>query len=33
LALPFYTSMTEREVDIVCQTLELMLTRGSFTDR
>ena len=33
LALPFYTSMTEREVDIVCQTLELMLTRGSFTNR
>ena len=32
LALPFYTSMTEREVDIVCQTLELMLTRGTFSD-
>lgn len=32
LALPFYTSMTEREVDIVCQTLELMLTRSTFAD-
>ncbi|HIB20263.1 MAG TPA: DegT/DnrJ/EryC1/StrS family aminotransferase [Rhodospirillales bacterium] len=32
LALPFYTSMTRREVDIVCQTLELMLKRGTFSE-
>ncbi len=32
IALPFYTSMTKREVDIVSQTLELMLTRGIFCD-
>ncbi|MAI66495.1 MAG: hypothetical protein CMJ26_01290 [Phycisphaerae bacterium] len=32
IALPFYTSMTQREVDIVGQTLELMLTRGTFAD-
>jgi len=32
IALPFYTSMTHREVSIVCQTLELMLTRGTFSD-
>ena len=32
IALPFYTSMTKREVDIVCQTLGLMLTRGTFAD-
>ena len=31
IALPFYTNMTKREVDIVCQTLELMLARGTFT--
>jgi perosamine synthetase len=31
IALPFYTSMTQNEVDIVSQTLELMLTRGSFS--
>ena len=31
IALPFYTSMTKREVDIVSQTLELMLARGTFT--
>jgi perosamine synthetase len=31
LALPFFTSMTRREVEIVCQTLELMLTRGTFS--
>ncbi|HJN71880.1 MAG: DegT/DnrJ/EryC1/StrS family aminotransferase [Phycisphaerae bacterium] len=30
LALPFFTSMTKREVDIVCQTLELMMTRSTF---
>ncbi len=32
IALPFYTSMTKREVDIVSQTLELMLARGSFLE-
>jgi perosamine synthetase len=32
LALPFFTTMTKREVEIVCQTLELMLTRGTFSD-
>ena len=32
VALPFYTTMSKREVEIVCQTLELMLTRGTFTD-
>jgi len=32
VALPFYTSMTQREVDIVSQTLELMLTRRSFSE-
>jgi perosamine synthetase len=32
LALPFYTTMTKREVDIVCQTLELMLNRGTFSE-
>lgn len=32
IALPFYTKMTQREVDIVGQTLELMLTRGTFLD-
>lgn len=31
LALPFFPSMTEREVDLVCQTLEIMLKRLSFT--
>lgn len=32
IALPFYTSMTKREVEIVCQTLELMLTRETFSE-
>ena len=32
VALPFFTSMTKREVEIVCQTLELMLTRGTFLE-
>ena len=27
LALPFYNSLTEREIDLVCQSLELMLSR------
>ena len=29
LALPFFTSMTKREVDVVCQTLELMMNRST----
>ena len=33
VALPFFTTMTKREVEIVCQTLELMLARGTFSDR
>ncbi len=32
IALPFYTTMTHREVSIVCQTLELMLTRSTLSD-
>ena len=32
IALPFYTLMTRREVDIVCQTLELMITRSALLD-
>ena len=32
IALPFYTLMTRREVDIVCQTLELMIARSTLTD-
>ncbi len=30
IALPFFTRLTEREVDLVCQTLELMMTRIAF---
>ena len=30
IALPFHSSLTEREVDLVCQTLELMMQRTSF---
>ncbi len=30
LALPFFTRLTEREIDLVCQTLELMMTRITF---
>ncbi len=30
LALPFFTRLTPREVDLVCQTLELMMTRVTF---
>ncbi len=30
IALPFFSRMTEREVDLVCQTLELMMTRVRF---
>ena len=32
IALPFYTSMAERDVDIVCQTLDLMFTRITFAN-
>ena len=32
IALPFFTSMSKREVEIVCQTLELMMTRSKFRD-
>jgi perosamine synthetase len=32
LALPFFTSLTKREIDIVCQTLELMMTRSTFAE-
>ncbi|MHC4774812.1 MAG: DegT/DnrJ/EryC1/StrS family aminotransferase [Planctomycetota bacterium] len=31
VALPFFTRLTEREVDLVCQTLELMITRVTFS--
>ena len=30
IALPFFTQLTDRDVDIVCQTLELMMTRATF---
>jgi perosamine synthetase len=30
LALPFFTRLTDREIDLVCQTLELMITRVTF---
>ncbi len=30
VALPFFTRLTDREVDLVCQTLELMMTRITF---
>jgi perosamine synthetase len=30
LALPFFTRLTEREIDLVCQTLELMMKRITF---
>jgi perosamine synthetase len=29
VALPFFTRLTNREVDLVCQTLELMMTRAT----
>lgn len=32
LALPFFTSMTNREVEIICQTLELMMARSTFAE-
>jgi perosamine synthetase len=31
LALPFFTRLTDREIDLVCQTLELMMTRATFS--
>jgi perosamine synthetase len=31
IALPMFTRLTEREIDLVCQTLEVMLQRASFT--
>jgi perosamine synthetase len=31
IALPFFPSITEREVDLVCQTLEVMMTRSVFS--
>jgi len=30
IALPFYNRITEKEIDLVCQTLELMISRRSF---
>ncbi len=30
IALPFFTRLTDREVDLICQTLELMMTRVTF---
>ena len=30
IALPFFPGITEREVDLVCQTLELMIRRTTF---
>jgi perosamine synthetase len=30
IALPFFTRLTPREIDLVCQTLELMMTRVTF---
>jgi perosamine synthetase len=31
IALPFFTRITEREVDLVCQTLELVMARTTFS--
>jgi perosamine synthetase len=30
VALPFFTRLNDREVDLICQTLELMMTRVTF---
>jgi dTDP-4-amino-4,6-dideoxygalactose transaminase len=30
IALPFHHALRERDIDLVCQTLELMLKRQSF---
>jgi len=31
IALPFHTELSERDIDLVCQTLELMISRESLT--
>ncbi len=31
IALPFHNRLTDKEIDLVCQTLELMITRTTFT--
>lgn len=31
LALPFFTQITDREVDLICQTVELMMQRTTFS--
>jgi len=31
VALPFFTRLTPREIDLICQTLELMMTRVTFS--
>lgn len=31
LALPFHTRLSDREIDLVCQTLEVMVQREKFT--
>ena len=31
VALPFYSRLTEREVDLICQTLDVMMTRITFS--
>lgn len=33
IALPFFTRLTDREIDLVSQTLELMITRADFARR
>ncbi len=30
IALPFFARLTDRDIDLVCQTLELMMTRIMF---
>ena len=30
IALPFFNRLTDGEIDLVCQTLELMMTRTTF---
>src|SRR5690606_40716902 len=31
IALPFHNRLTDKEIDLVCQTLELMINRTTFT--
>ena len=31
IALPFHTRLSEREIDLVCQTLDVMVQREKFT--